>query len=94
MSTITKCAVWCLMLLAFWLDTAGNAQAAEDEQDPGVTTVEFPIDNPPSLGDGWSIIDGRRKLQTCISFKEARLAYEDKRANVGVAEDYEALSNP
>jgi hypothetical protein len=50
------------------------------------------VNDPPSLGDGWSIADNRRKLQSCVSFATKQLNYQDKRARVSVAEDYESLA--
>ncbi len=65
---------------------------AQQTEPAATLTLEFPIDSPPSLGDGWGITENRRKLQSCVSFTKKTLNYQDKRARVMVSEDYESLA--
>lgn len=65
---------------------------AETNEDV-VVRIEFPIDNPVSIGSGWSILDNRRTLQKCISFEEDKLDFQDRQATISVVEDHEALSD-
>lgn len=66
---------------------------AQDTDEEGAVLVEFPIENPASLGIGWNFVDNKKTLQNCVVHDVSSLSFQDRRAQLSVVEDHEALSN-
>lgn len=73
--------------LTFAISTA----FASDEEN--TVLLEFPVENPVSLGTGWNFVENKKTLQNCIAHDVSSLDFQDRRAHLSVVEDHESLAD-
>lgn len=66
---------------------------AQDAEEESAVLLEFPVENPVSLGTGWNFVENKKSLQSCIAHDVSSLNFQDRRAQLSVVEDHEALAD-